>query len=90
MDEAMRALLGKRKNRTLAIMLSEKEEIADDYLPEDVSQELRKMILDYVNEFHDFCVDLVESSEAGMVFNELAMQKLVSIEAAVGGMNRRA
>lgn len=88
MDEGMRALLGKRKNRTLAIMLSEKEEIVDDYLPEDVSQELRKMILDYVNEFHDFCVDLVESSEVSFIFNELALEKLTSIEAAIVEIDR--
>lgn len=65
------------------MMLSEKEEIADDFLPEDVAQDLRKMILDYVNEFHDFCVDLVESQDAGMVFNELALKKLESIEKAL-------
>lgn len=88
MDEGMRALLSKRKNRTLAIMLSEKEEIADDYLPEEVSQELRKMILDYVNEFHDFCLDLVESSEVGTIFNELALEKLTSIEAAIVEIDR--
>jgi hypothetical protein len=85
MDEGMRALLAKRKNRTLAIMLSEKEEIADDFLPEDVAQELRKMILDYVNDFHDFCVDLVEASDSGVIFNQLVNEKLDHIIAATSG-----
>ncbi len=83
MDDGMRALLGKRKNRTLAIMLSEKEEIVDEYLPEEVAQELRKMILDYVNDFHDFCVDLVDSAESGMIFNKLALEKLDTIARAL-------
>lgn len=79
MDDGYRALLGKRKNRTLAIMLSEKEDVVDEYLPEDVSQELRKIILDHVNDFHDFCVDLIESVDQGMVTNQIAIDRLVYI-----------
>jgi hypothetical protein len=79
MDDGYRALLGKRKNRTLAIMLSEKEDVVDDYLPEDVSQELRKIILDHVNDFHDFCVDLVESMDHGVITNQLAIERLDQI-----------
>lgn len=76
MDEGYRTLVGKRKNRTLAIMLSEKEEIVDEYLPSDVSHELRKLILDHVNDFHDFCIDIMESMDAGTVTNQLALEKL--------------
>jgi predicted transcriptional regulator len=79
MDDGYRALLSKRKNRTLAIMLSEKEDVVDDFLPEDISQELRKMILDHVNDFHDFCVDLIESMDQGMVVNQIAAERLDQI-----------
>lgn len=79
-DTGYRALLDKRTRRTLAAMLSEKEEIIDPYLPDDVSQELRKMILDYFNEFKDFCFDLMDSMDQGMIVNDLVFERLQNIE----------
>ena len=79
MDEGYRALLGKRKNRTLAIMLSEKEDFVDEYLPDEVSQDLRKLILDHMNDFHDFCVDLLDAVDSGMMTNQIAIERLDQI-----------
>lgn len=75
MNDGYKALLDKRKNRTLAIMLSEKEDLVDDYLPEDVAQDLRKLILDHINDYHTFCVDLLDSMDT-MVVNQLALDRL--------------
>ena len=78
MSEGFKALLGKRKNRVLAIMLAEKDEVSD-YLPTAVADELRSVILDQVNDYHDFCVDLLESAAAGMDVNQLALDRLEQV-----------
>ena len=75
-ETGYRALLTRRKNRTLAILLGEKEDLIDPHLPEDIAQELRKMILDYFNDYHDNAVDVIESMSDGMIFNELVLEKL--------------
>lgn len=80
MDDGMRVLLGRRKNRTLAIMLAEKDDMVETgRLDEDAGEDLRKVILDQVNDFHDFCVDWLEASDYGMVTNQLALDRLVEI-----------
>lgn len=54
-----KAFLGKRRDRTIATLLSFKEREVDSYLPEDVSLRLRKAIMDQVNELVDTAFDLL-------------------------------
>lgn len=75
-ETGYRALLGRRRNRMIAIMLSDKEEFIDPYLDDETAQELRKLILDRFNEFSDFCMDMIDSIESGMVLNDLVLDKL--------------
>jgi len=79
MDEGLRVLLGRRKNRVLAIMLAEKDDLAENgYLPEYEAEHLRKVILDQVNDFHDFCVDLLGTT-GSMQTNQYALDRLNEI-----------
>ncbi len=79
MDDSLRDLLARRKNRTLAIMLTEKEFIVDPHVPPDAARKMRKVILDQVNDYHDFCVDVLEAKDGGMQINLLALEKLEEI-----------
>lgn len=84
-DHGLRTLLGRRKNRTLAIMLSEKDELQEmGAISDDDAEVLRKVILDEVNDFHDFCVDLLEAAQEGQTVNQIALDRLDSIAEAVG------
>jgi hypothetical protein len=69
----MRDLLDKRCRRTIATILAalDKEELS----PEARSR-ARKVILDSVNGFSDLAGDLLDSLDAGMVMNELWIEKI--------------
>lgn len=69
-------ILNKRKNRGIAIILSYKEKECDQYLPEEQSTALRKVVLDVLNDFSDFCADLIPRD---VVWNELYLEKLDSL-----------
>lgn len=84
-EDGLKALLGRRKNRTLAIMLATKDELEEDgWLEEEEAEKLRSVILDQVNDFHDFCVDLLEAARSGQEVNQIALDRLESIAVAVG------
>lgn len=63
-----KTFLKKRRDRAIATVLSFKEREADEYLPYDVAQRLRKEILDQINEVCDMALDLI--SESDVVWNE--------------------
>jgi hypothetical protein len=80
MDEAVRELLGRRRNRSIAIILTEKEIQCDPHVPEDASRKFRKVVLDQMNDFHDFCVDMIESFDTGgVVMNQMFLDRLEEI-----------
>jgi hypothetical protein len=80
MEDNVRELLGRRRNRSIAIILTEKEIQADPHIPTDASKQLRKVVLDQMNDFHDFCVDLIESYDTGAVtINQTWLDKLEEI-----------
>jgi hypothetical protein len=60
-------LFEKRRNRAIAVILGFKEDYCDSFLPEDVSQDLRKVILD---EFNDVCNLAIDLMEEGVIFNQ--------------------
>lgn len=68
-----KAFLGKRRDRAIATLLSFKERECDRHLPPDVSQRLRKEILDQINEVCDVAFDLI--ADSGVIWNEEFMER---------------
>ena len=66
-DHALKEMLSKRKDRSIATILGYKDEQLDQYLPADVSVVFRKLILDQLNDLYDFSLDLLRSVEGGSV-----------------------
>lgn len=60
MDE--KVFLEKRRNRAIATILGFKDRECDKYLPADVSDRLRKEVLDEINELVDVAFDLMDST----------------------------
>lgn len=80
-----RELLEKRCRRAIAVVLSAKEKEADPWLPAPAQVHLRKVILDQFNDLLALSVDLLDSLEADSVVNELWLERLTEIHAAVVG-----
>jgi hypothetical protein len=79
-QQLLSEILGKRRDRAIAIILGVKERECDDYLPSESRNKLRKVVLDQVNDFHDFCADIVRSLDSGeVVLNEVYVTKLDAI-----------
>ena len=71
MNDGIKEILAKRRDRACAILLGFKERECDEYLPEHVSAALRKQILDQLNDFYDVSIDLLRSVDSnGVVMNE--------------------
>lgn len=68
--------LAKRRDRAIAIILSYKERECDGFLPDYISRELRKVILDQVNDICDLAFDLIDDD---IVINEEFLNKLDEI-----------
>ena len=68
-----KAFLGKRRDRAIATLLSFKERECDIHLPTEVSQILRKEILDQINEVCDVAFDLISNSD--VIWNEDFMDR---------------
>ncbi len=79
MQDSVKELLGRRRNRSIAIILTTKEQECDQYLPEDASFRLRKAVLDQLNEFHDLCIDLMESLSTSAIMNDIWLAKIEDI-----------
>lgn len=81
---ALMHLLAKRKDRSIAIILTVKERDCDKHLPEHASLRLRKVILDQLNEMYSMMIDVADSLDAGDVtLNEMYLTKLDAIYEAV-------
>lgn len=77
MQPALEALLKKRKDRSIAIILGVKERDCDRHLPEQASLRLRKVILDQLNEFYEMVIDITASLDTGeVVLNEEYLGKI--------------
>lgn len=66
-NTALKEMLSRRKDRSIATILSYKDEVLDEYLPDHVSFEFRKLVLDQLNDLYDFSLDLLRSVEGGSV-----------------------
>lgn len=86
MEDAVRKVLAKRRDRMIATILSFKEDECDQFLPDDVSYELRKLVLDQVNDYFDLCCDLLRSGQGdGVIVNDFYAQRLDDIHAILVG-----
>lgn len=84
MQQMLIDLMGRRRDRAIAIILGVKERECDQHLPDQASQKLRKAVLDQLNEFHELCVDLLRSVDTGgSVVNEVYLAKMDEVIAAV-------
>ena len=84
MDDAVRRILAKRRDRVIATILGTKEDVCDEYLPQAASAELRKVVLDQINDYFDLCSDLLRSVQPdGMIMNETWLEKINDIHEAV-------
>lgn len=77
--------LNRRKDRSIAIILGQKERDCDGYLPEEVSIRMRKVILDQINDLHDFATDMIRSCESGIPNREYFDRLESLVEQAVNG-----
>lgn len=78
-------ILGRRRDRAIAIVLGVKERECDRHLPPEARQKLRKVVLDQFNDFHDLCADLMKSFDTGdVVLNELFVERLDRIHDTLG------
>ena len=78
MDE--KGLLAKRRNRCIATILGFKEKNCDDYLPIEVSDNLRKVILDQINDLCELVFDIIDED---VMFNEDYFLMLEEIHNAI-------
>ena len=80
-----KGFLGKRRDRAIAIILGFKEDECDYYLPEDVSRELRAVILDNINDVCDLAFDLMSDN---VDINQLYLDILDKLEDMQNGQTR--
>ena len=65
-------ILHKKTKRSIAIILSYKEKQCDRFLPQDISDGLRKVILDEINDVYTLALDLMSDD---VIFNEDFLDK---------------
>lgn len=80
MGSPYKELLAKRRDRAIATILGYKDDYCNDYLPDGVSDGLRKEILDQINDFYDFALDALSTQsvhdEPGVILNEEYLARL--------------
>lgn len=85
MQNGLRELLEKRRNRAMAVVLGYKEREVDPHLPGRVSSELRKKILEQFNDYHAFVADVLDSLDTsdGVVLNDFYLQRIDELHRGV-------
>ncbi len=76
MSEGKSRMIAKKRDRAIATLLSFKEEEIDDFIDEDISQELRKLILDLFNDVANIAIELIDESS---VINEIFLDRIDEI-----------
>jgi len=88
MDDAVKKILSKRRDRMIATILGAKEDICDPYVTRSDANEFRKIILDQVNDYYDLVMDLLRSVQPeGLIINEEYVRKLDEIHEALVGVH---
>lgn len=84
MQTPLKDLIEKRRDRAIAKILGVKEREIDPHVPAYVSQKLRKVVLDQVNEFADVILDVMGSLDSGeVILNEAYLERLGQIHEAI-------
>lgn len=85
-NEQIKALLGKRRDRSIAILLGYKEREIDRYLPPEIRMDLRKNVLDQINDFYDLALDVLNSVDSdAVVLNEEYLHRIDQIHKHIVG-----
>lgn len=80
MNEQGKAILAKRRDRSIAIMLGYKERECDQYLPPAIRTELRKVVLDQLNDFYELALDLMNSlDDETVTLNQIYLDRIDKI-----------
>jgi hypothetical protein len=89
MQPSLDALLAKRRDRAIAIILGVKERECDMRLSHEQSNKLRKVVLDQLNEFYDIVVDVMKSFDSDdIVMNDMYLNKLDQVHEGVKAIHR--
>jgi hypothetical protein len=84
MQESLRDLVSRRRNRAIATILRVKEDLCDYHLPINASNALRKVVLDEINDLCDLVLDVFETiDDHTTIMNDLWLKKLDDIHRAV-------
>lgn len=84
MNQAAASILKTRMNKAIAIVLGVKEREIDSYLPQDVRDKLRKVVLDQFNEYHELCLDVMRSLDTGdVVLNQEYLDMIAELHSTV-------
>lgn len=96
-DVAFRTMIERRRNRAIKAILGTKESLCDPHLPGPAADQLRRVVLEELNDLTEVATTLLASLEQrlsdGAVYNELWLEKLEEIHAATvpdTGMRERA
>lgn len=74
--EQVVALMARRRDAAIKMILRTKELEADPCLSPEVRAKLRKVVLDNINELHEAWVDVVSRyEETGVTINQLWLEK---------------
>ncbi len=86
MNEQAKALLAKRRDRSIAIVLGYKEKECDSYLPVTTRSDFRKVFLDQINDFYELALDLMNSFDDGTItLNQIYLDKIDQIHESISG-----
>lgn len=84
MSTSAHELLGRRRDRAIAIILRMKETECDPHLNSAAKAKMRKVILDQLNAYHDVAVDIINSTcDDDVVLNDLYLKKIDEIHERV-------
>lgn len=72
-QERYEKIIGRQRDRSIASILDFKEKICDEFLPDDVRKNLRKHVLDNINDLANLALDLLDTS------NDIYFSKLDDI-----------
>lgn len=67
------SIVAKRRDRCIATILSFKEDEIDGYIDTELSSDLRKVILDNINDVCNLAVDLLDDAS---IVNDVFLDKL--------------
>jgi len=78
----VQTVAARRRDKAIAIILRHKEDLLDEFVPEERSDAFRRVVLDQINDLHELFVDLLEASQ-GTLVNDRWLDLLEEVHAAV-------